>query len=83
MIGKAYRLGLPKRLGAVEAVVPLKPPVKIVQPLPKPAISDDLAVKRAMLAAELEDLTEHGRKFFPGSRKFLANQDARAAVSKE
>lgn len=83
VIGKAYRLGLPKRLGAVEAAVPPKPPVKIVQPLPKLAISDDLAVKRAMLAAELEDLTEHGRKFFPGSRKFLANQDARAAVSKE
>ena len=83
VIGKAYRLGLPKRLGAVEAAVSPKPPVKIVQPLPKPAIGDDLVVKRAMLAAELEDLTEHGRKFFPGSRKFLANQDARAAVSKE
>jgi hypothetical protein len=36
-----------------------------------------------MLTAEIEDLIEQGRKFFPGSRKYLANQEVRAAVSKE
>ena len=83
VIGKAYRLGLPKRVGSPDPAAPARPSITISQPVAMPAIGDDLAVKRAMVAAELEDLIENGKKFFPGSRKFLANQEARAAVLKE
>lgn len=83
VIGKAYRLGLPKRLSASEQTPPQKPSIAVIQPRAVRAIGDDLAVKRAMLAAELEDLIEHGKKFFSGSRKFLANQEAQAAARRE
>jgi hypothetical protein len=44
---------------------------------------EDLAHKRAMLLAELEDLVETGRKFFAGSRKFIRNRDLRTALEKK
>lgn len=58
------------------------PPLPISTPEPSGGAYGKLDIERDVLTGLLEGLEERGQKFFPGSRKYLQNQEQRADMAR-
>jgi GcrA cell cycle regulator len=69
----------PQPVPVVIVPPPIPPPI-VVAP-PQQPDNGKIAIEREMLAALMVRLEEKGRKFFPGSRKYVQNQEERTELA--